>query len=586
MDTDRSHGSPPEARTRWIPLALLAIVALGLGLRLYGLGERMLSHPENFAPGLDMPDWVRFPPPRLDLLSVLRGTLVDGHPPTYFALLLGWTKVFGASLLALRLPSALLGALSIWLVYRVALREGNRVAALVAAALLALNGHHLYWSQMARMYVPTACLALLSTLFLLRLSERSGRDGRDGRSSRGNQMAYLATTILALWTQLYAWPLVFAQMIATSAIAIRERRAPLALRTQLLAVMAGLPVVQLSMFQNPPSRWHEPAGEYFGLGYLFYSRAPFFGDRPELWIGASWLIAIGLGLVLLGAFAVRAPAHASSPAADPLGTTRAVRGLEWGLASSVTVALVAFAGYSQTRPGVDSLPLWALTVLPAALVLALPWIERRAAAWSTDPPRWLDRWAPELPLSLILALVPVLCILGVSLARGAFVARGTVVFLPFLVIATAQGLEALLRLRWVGAVALCLVLALHLRSVHYFQTARSSPRDYQGLAAAIDAELQPTDLVLVKNDFGHPPLIYYLRHAAAQLVHVDYDRVVAADRGVGRVWLVHFTTDEISREMLAAVEGLEQRHAVEAWGARALLFVGPTPPSLAVARAP
>src|SRR5687768_6390162 len=110
----------------WWTLVVGLVVLAGLALRLYGLGDRMLCHPENFAPGLAMPDWVRFPPMRDDVVSVLRGTLIDGHPPTYFLALLGWTEVFGASLTSLRMPSALLGALTIGLLALVALREGNR----------------------------------------------------------------------------------------------------------------------------------------------------------------------------------------------------------------------------------------------------------------------------------------------------------------------------------------------------------------------------------------------------------------------------------------------------------------------------
>src|SRR5688572_6466677 len=146
----QTPGSSQPSR-RWFALLCLAIVLGALALRLHGLGDRMLSHPENFAPGLPMPEWVRFPPPSHDVESVLRGNLIDGHPPGYFLGLLAWSKAFGASLTSLRLPSALLGALSVGLLALIALREGNRWTALLAAALLALHGHHLYWSQLARM---------------------------------------------------------------------------------------------------------------------------------------------------------------------------------------------------------------------------------------------------------------------------------------------------------------------------------------------------------------------------------------------------------------------------------------------------
>lgn len=559
--------SLPRRRTFWVPLCLATVFVVGLVLRLHGLGERMLSHPENFAPGLTMPEWVSFPPPRMDFSSVLRGMMIDGHPPTYFVALLTWTKAFGASLSSLRLPSALLGALSILIVFRVALREGRPVAALLAATLLALNGHHLYWSQLARMYVPVAFLALLSTLYLLRLHERA---------SRGNQVGYFATTVLALWTQLYAWPLVFAQIIATSLLAVRRRHHPVALRAQVLAVVAGLPIVQLAIYQNPPTRWQESASEYWGFGHLFYSAAPFFGDRPEPIVGLPWLIAGGIVLIVLGARTARTPELADTEVkrAPP------ARPLERVVALAATAVLASFAAFTSGMPGLTNAALWCLVLLPIPVVLVLPRLERAADSIATDPPSWLARWAPDLPLSFVLAVLPVLCMVGVSLVRGAFVARGTVVFLPFLAIAVAQGLDSLLRgrMRAAGVLVLALVLAVHISSVKYFQSARSSPRDYRGLADQIDAELRQDDLVLVKDDFGHPPLIYYLRHAADQLVHEHYTQALANAKRNARIWTVQFEDFNVPDAMQKAVADLEELARIETYGCSAVLYAAPDHP--------
>jgi hypothetical protein len=555
MHTERAFD--PRRGSRWVLPALLLVVALGLGLRLHALGERMLSHPENFAPGLEMPDWVRFPPPRHDLVSVLRGTLIDGHPPTYFVGLLVWVEAFGASLVSLRLPSALLGTLTILLVYRLALRESGRWTALLAAALLAFSGFHVFWSQMARMYVPVGFLAALSTLFLVRLRERG---------ARADQLGYLITTTLALWTHLYAWPLVFAQIAAAGASAIRERRAPDALRLQVLAVVAGLPTAQLSLFQNPPSRWRDPVDEYFGFGYLFYSRAHFLGHRPDF--PELWLIALGLVLIALGLGATRPAARVDrSPALPPLP-----RALEWCVALGTTAILAAFAAYTLGRPKAEPLSMWAPVLLPLPTVALLPWLERRAGAIAQRPPAPIARATVDLPLSFVLAMLPVACMAAVSIVRPSFVARGTVVFLPFLAISIARGLEVLWRIRPLGVAALVLVLALHAGSVSYFRGAVGSPQDHRDLAARIDAESRPSDLILVENDFSYPPFIYYMRHRADQLVYEDYSAALAAAGEGSRAWLVHLTAAPASAEMLAAVDRWEQLGTIEVYGARALLF--------------
>jgi hypothetical protein len=235
------------------------------------------------------------------------------------------------------------------------------------------------------MYVPTACLGLVSTLFLWRLLER-------GRG--GDRLAYLASTVLALWTQLYAWPLVLAQMVWSAARGLaspaRARRAALALRVQLLAVALGLPVVQLSIFQDPPSRWREDAGEYLSFGYLLNTRAPFFGDRPELGPLVPLLMALGAALLAAAALAPRARGRDELAGGDERAGSAALprswRALEWLGGLATTGAMAAFAAYARHYPGVPHAALWTVAPLALALAAALPALERAAAAVCGRPP--------------------------------------------------------------------------------------------------------------------------------------------------------------------------------------------------------
>lgn len=57
------------------------------------------------------------------------------------------TKLFGTTLIALRLSSAIVGVLTVPLVYLLASRLGGRLAGYIAAALFALNGLHIGWSR-------------------------------------------------------------------------------------------------------------------------------------------------------------------------------------------------------------------------------------------------------------------------------------------------------------------------------------------------------------------------------------------------------------------------------------------------------
>lgn len=63
------------------------------------------------------------------------GDQVDASPPLYYLVMWGWTKVFGASALALRLPSALCFGAALVLLYRIVLKYFGAMAAAMAPAL-------------------------------------------------------------------------------------------------------------------------------------------------------------------------------------------------------------------------------------------------------------------------------------------------------------------------------------------------------------------------------------------------------------------------------------------------------------------
>lgn len=505
MLTVSGSGSQPHTPSAGVSrgiLAPLALLSIALALRLWQIDEDGLGHPENFAPGLDLPSWVRFPPPRHDVDSVLRGTLVDGHPPAYFLGLLAWVQAFGASLLSLRLPSAVLGAASVVLLYRVALCETGRRTALFAAGLLALHGFHVHWSQLARMYVPVAFLGLCSTLCLWRVHAR-------GRAR--DHVAYALATIAALWTQIYAWPLVAAQMLWTAlgALAGAERRA--AWRTQVLVLVASMPVVQLSLYQNPGTGWREPFAAYFGIGNLFARSLKFWGERP--WQPPTgWLVAFGAALIVLGLCArASSSTPPRAPAPDAPGSRPA---WEWLLAIAVGAAMLCFAALlGPIRPRSNA-TVWASSSAPLLLVALAPWGARlledlRQRSARVPAPRW---YAHLLP-SALFAIVPAVLMIAVSVVRGVYVARGTVVFLPFLLLLVARGIAWLCerrsaRARLAGAAAAVAVIALHLASLPFAYRAEGSPRDYRGLARELERRAGPDDLILVRNDYMHQPLLY------------------------------------------------------------------------------
>ena len=89
------------------------------------------------------------------------------HPPLYYQLLLLWTRVFGTDLVDLRLPSALLGTLTVPAVYVFTLLLTRRRTAFLAALLFALSPFQLQVAQDTRMYALLTFWAVLAGICLV-----------------------------------------------------------------------------------------------------------------------------------------------------------------------------------------------------------------------------------------------------------------------------------------------------------------------------------------------------------------------------------------------------------------------------------
>ncbi len=92
-----------------------------------------------------------------ELFSVYLPT--DFNPPLSYLINFGFSRVFGYSEMALRMPSVIFGVLTVWLVYKL----GGKWPAM----LLATSGLHVYYSQEARMY-SLAALAVTASFYFLK----------------------------------------------------------------------------------------------------------------------------------------------------------------------------------------------------------------------------------------------------------------------------------------------------------------------------------------------------------------------------------------------------------------------------------
>ena len=84
--------------------------------------------------------------------DLIRMVAADNYPPLHNILVQLSIRLLGETEFALRLPSAILGSLTVLLVYWVGTLFGSRWGGLIAATLLAVAGFHIWYSQEGRAY--------------------------------------------------------------------------------------------------------------------------------------------------------------------------------------------------------------------------------------------------------------------------------------------------------------------------------------------------------------------------------------------------------------------------------------------------
>src|SRR3984893_9016968 len=137
------------------------LAALALVLRLYGLSNKPLWYDEIVA--LNRAN--------LPFAELVIDALKHKHYPTYFLLLGPFTSA-DTDAWTLRFPSALLGAVCVFLVARLAIEIRGPQAGLGAGLLMALSPFEVQFGQEARPYTLISCLVVVAISGLVRIWHR------------------------------------------------------------------------------------------------------------------------------------------------------------------------------------------------------------------------------------------------------------------------------------------------------------------------------------------------------------------------------------------------------------------------------
>ncbi len=169
----------------WAPWAMLALLAIGGALRLHRLGEGLW-----FDEIQTLVDYVRLP------LGRIVTTFDSQNQHLLYSISARLSvAVLGESASALRLPAVIFGTASLWAVYRFGREVSGVRAGLLAATLLTLSYHHVWFSQNARGYTGLLLWTLLGSLAFLKLL-------RDPQAGWGWILAYGLTMALGAYTHI------------------------------------------------------------------------------------------------------------------------------------------------------------------------------------------------------------------------------------------------------------------------------------------------------------------------------------------------------------------------------------------------
>jgi len=149
--------------------------------------------------------------PVSDLLFSL--PLIDPHPPLYYIVLEGWTRIAGTSEIALRTPSIVFGTLSVGAFYYLVNAVFDRPTALLSALLMAISPFFITYSQEARMYALAVLLTITATYFLYRAANAP---------SPSRYLGYVVSAVLLGYTHVWGLLVLGSHVLYTASVSVTE----------------------------------------------------------------------------------------------------------------------------------------------------------------------------------------------------------------------------------------------------------------------------------------------------------------------------------------------------------------------------
>lgn len=195
-----------EARRRPVAWLVGGILALAAAIRAVGLDRQLwLDEIATLTASVRRP--------ALEIVS--EWPAVTSHP-LFDLLAHASVAALGETALALRLPAALFGVAGVWVLYRLGREVAGPATGILAAALLAVSYHHVFFSQNARGYTALLFFYLAASVAALPAARRKLR--------RREGMAYAASGALAAYAHPFGVFVVPGHLLAVGLSTLRRER--------------------------------------------------------------------------------------------------------------------------------------------------------------------------------------------------------------------------------------------------------------------------------------------------------------------------------------------------------------------------
>lgn len=183
----------PAAWTDPSRIAPVLVLAAALAIRLHGLASQSLWQDETASIA-----FAHLPLSRLWSAWMIH----ENNPPLYYSLLHVWIAVFGDSEVAVRAPSAILGASAVAGLYVLVRKIAAARAAVLAAALMGLSALQVYYSQEARAYMLEIVAVLMVLIAVIDIAGRmtAGETAAQTFPGRSVWVVYALAMTVALYS--------------------------------------------------------------------------------------------------------------------------------------------------------------------------------------------------------------------------------------------------------------------------------------------------------------------------------------------------------------------------------------------------